>query len=584
MGKETTSKPLSFQAEDIARQESEMQQRTSSVELPPSVPGPAAGATTSKVDLPNAVKAPSSLNMESKPATEASTASLADITTSAEPVDVPPADSPHLSCFTWPFWLQLLRFVGPGFMVAMAYIDPGNLAADINQGVAAGYTLAWVTLWCSIMGFVIQMLAAKLGVATGRHLAQHCRTQYPPFPRITLWAATELGIIAVDMIEVIGGATALGTLSGGAIPLWAGVFITAACGFMILWLERWGMRLLEAVLITVIALMGGTFGYMFFSSGVNYGQVALGLVVPKLNSGTIPYAVGAVGAIIMPHNLYLHSDLVLERPHALRGNSVREAMRFVRIEAAVALTLALIINIFIISVFGRAFGPGVAVSTAMADAGCTHVGLGNAGVCLGVVFGTHMQYIWGAGLLAAAFASTVTSTYAGQIVLTGMMGIKASKWWRTALMRLVTLGPTLSVAVLLKSESALNTLTEWLNIIQSLVLPFVVVPLLVFTSSTKIMGPHANRPWSIGALSLILTFLVAMNGYLAVTFALGKLPDVAWARALFGIGCVLYFAFGFYLLIGPIRVNKWVVNGAKKASEKAKPVINRAVDMMEVHV
>ena len=214
-------------------------------------------------------------------------------------LNAPPAVSPHLPITSWSFWKQLLRFMGPGFMVAMAYIDPGNLAADINQGVVAGYNLAWVTLWCSVMGYVIQVLSAKLGVVTTRHLAQHCRAEYPAFPRILLWAIAELGIIAVDMIEVIGGATALRTLSNGSIPLWAGVLVTASCGFIILWLERWGMRWLEAVLITMIGMMAGAFGFMFFSSGVDYGQVALGLVIPRLNSETIPYAVGAVGAIIM---------------------------------------------------------------------------------------------------------------------------------------------------------------------------------------------------------------------------------------------------------------------------------------------
>ena len=523
-----------------------------------------------------------------------------------------PATSEHLPCLSLPFWLQLLRFLGPGFMVAMAYIDPGNLAADINQGVAGGYQLAWVTLWCSIMGFIIQILSAKLGVSTGRHLAQHCRHQYPPFPRIVLWAITELGIIAVDMIEVVGGATALRTLSNGAIPLWAGVLITATVGFGILWLERWGMRLLQFALLSGIAVMGGVFAFMFFSSGVNYGQVALGLLIPRLSSGTIPYAVGAVGAIIMPHNLYLHSDLVLARPQSLKGNSVREAMRYVRLEAGIALSMALAINIFIISVFGSAFGPDASVVVVdSSGATCNNidgsggVGLGNAGACLGARFGAYMNYVWGAGLLAAALASTVTSTYAGQVVLTGMMGINVSAWWRTVAVRVATLGPTLSVAIFFRSETALTALTEWLNIIQSLVLPFVVVPLLIFTSSTKIMGPHANRPWSVASISLILAFLIGMNGYLAVSFALDKLPAVAWARALFGIGCVLYCSFGLYLLLGPKRVDKWVAEGWGRAKAKVVTmnskqcgicvccrgpgsgagggVMSRAVDMMEVH-
>ena len=277
---------------------------------------------------------------------------------------------------------------------------------------------------------------------------------------------------------------------------------------------------------------------------------------------------------------------MLERPNtnALRGKSVKEAMRYVRLEAFIALSLALIINIFIIAVFGKSFGPDAEVS--FEDGTCSAVGLGDAGSCLGSVYGAYMQYIWGAGLLAAALASTVTSTYAGQVVITGMMNVKVATWYRTAAVRLVTLGPTLSIAFLVKSDSSLNALTEWLNIIQSLVLPFVVAPLLIFTSSTKIMGPHANRPWAIVALSLVLSFLVSMNGYLAVTFALGKLPPGAWSQVLFfGVGCVAYVAFGVYLLLGPRRVDRWAVNGAKRATAKVRQtVMNRAVGMMDVHV
>jgi len=150
---------------------------------------------------------------------------------------------------------QLLLFIGPGFLVATGYIDPGNLAADINQGVQAGYSLTWITMWCTAMGFVIQIVAAKLGVVTGRHLAQHGRTEYPIFARIALWAVSELGIIAVDMIEVMGGAVALEGLRSGKIPLWAGVLITGAGGFAVLLLERWGMRLLEAVLSKLLVLI-----------------------------------------------------------------------------------------------------------------------------------------------------------------------------------------------------------------------------------------------------------------------------------------------------------------------------------------
>jgi natural resistance-associated macrophage protein len=252
-------------------------------------------------------------------------------------------------------------------------------------------------------------------------------------------------------------------------------------------------------------------------------------------------------------------------------------MRYVRIESGFALLIALGINILVISVMAAAFFGELAEDS---------VGLGNAGALLAEQYGAAMRYIWGVGLLAAALASTVTSTYSGQVVMTGFLRVRVSVFWRITLVRLSTLGPTLLVAVLLgSSDASFSSLTEWLNIVQSLVLPFVIIPLLAFTSSAAVMGPHANRPWAVGALSLVVAFLIGMNAYLAVSFGLEQVPVVAWARALFGLACALYCAFLLYLLAGPARVGRWA-SAAKasvlkaRASMPAMPV-GRAVDMMD---
>lgn len=322
--------------------------------------------------------------------------------------------------------------------------------------------------------------------------------------------------------------------------------------------------------------MAGTFGYMFFSTGVDYGAVAKGLVVPHLDSNTIQVAVGAVGAIIMPHNIFLHSALVLTHPDALTATGPTEALRYVRIESGVALLLACIINVFIIAVSAHSFStpqPSQAFDP-------SQIGLGNAGDAFAALYGNAILYIWGVGLLAAAFASTVTSTYAGQVVTSGFLRLKLSTWWRTAAVRLFTLGPTLSVALLVRSEGQLTVLTEILNVIQSIVLPLVVIPLLTFTSSKKIMGVYANRPWSVVALVLVLLFLTGMNGYLAVSFAINVIPATAWARVLFGFGCALYVCFMLYLLAAPHRVHRFV----KAAVARARPALDRVVDVMDVHI
>lgn len=233
------------ESKPVPKQDAEPQQ---------AVPELAAASSCAALNVASMTPAPSSASLSSKNLLPANAVrSNEEAVAEAPSEETPPCPTQsgppvHLSCTTAAFWKQLLRFVGPGFLISMAYIDPGNLSADINQGVVGGYTLSWVTLWSTFMGYLIQMLSAKLGMVTGKDLAQLCRTHLPVFPRLALWATTELGIVATDMIEVIGGAVALRTLSSGAVPLWAGVLITAAGGFAVLALERWGMRVLEAVL------------------------------------------------------------------------------------------------------------------------------------------------------------------------------------------------------------------------------------------------------------------------------------------------------------------------------------------------
>ena len=489
--------------------------------------------------------------------------------------------SQQLSCYSSAFWFKVLRFIGPGFLISMAYIDPGNLSADVNQGVSAGYTLSWVTFWALVMAFVVQMLAAKLGLVADKHMSQLCRAEYPAFPRYVLWIAAELGVIASDMIEVVGGAVALNTISSGAIPLWGGVLITAAGAFVVLALERYGMRLLEAILMVLIATMSVTFGYMFFSTGVDYAATLKGIAVPQLNSNTITLAVGAIGAVLMPHNMFLQSALVKTRADETVAAFPLDTLRYVRIESGLATFLSFIINLFIIAVSANAFFGSSSSSSGFDPAS---IGLGNVGQAFGALYGKHIMYIWGVGLLAAAFASTVTSTYAGQVVTTGFLNIDLNVWWRTIAVRLITLGPTMAIAALLRSESDMTGLTEVLNTVQSLVLPLVFVALVTLTSSKKVMGVYANRLWSVVALWVMLAFLLGMNGYLAISFGLTVIPSVAWARALFGLVCAAYGVFVIYLFAGPRRVHRVLTAGAKKAAASATPAMRRAVDVMEVHI
>lgn len=196
---------------------------------------------------------------------------------------------------------------------AVAYMDPGNLASDINQGAMVGYSIIWVTIWSTVLGYFMQMVAARLGVVTGNDLAHHVRQEYAHPRRALLWILVEIAIITTDMLEVIGGASAFSTLSNGKIPMWAGVVLTGACAFLCLGLESIGMRYLEILLMVLISIMSGTFFYMFGTTNVDYLATLKGMVIPLVKDGTIQYIVGAIGAVIMPHNLFLHSSLMITR-------------------------------------------------------------------------------------------------------------------------------------------------------------------------------------------------------------------------------------------------------------------------------
>jgi natural resistance-associated macrophage protein len=345
----------------------------------------------------------------------------------------------------------------PGFLMCIAYIDPGNLEADLQTGALTGYSLLWVLLWSTWAGYLLQSLAARMGVATGRHLAQHCRAHYPTPVRITLWLMAELAIIGSDVQEVVGTALALALLSGGRLPLWAGVAAAAAAAYCMLLLERMGARWLEGAFQALIAVMAAAMGALFFMADVPFGRVAegepgarcaaesncarsrplrlsahapaparpapprsrAGLLFPRISGAALPTAAGLLGAILMPHNLFLHSALVAARPVSAAGGAPRsvaakrDSVRYYNLESALALGVTLAINTAVISVFARGFYGR--------DAGQS-VGLENAGQYLGRRFGRHFAVIWAVGLLAAGQSSATTGTYAGQFVMGGARG------------------------------------------------------------------------------------------------------------------------------------------------------------------
>ncbi|KAG2491205.1 hypothetical protein HYH03_010415 [Edaphochlamys debaryana] len=453
---------------------------------------------------------------------------------------------------------RLLAFMGPGILMSIAYVDPGNLESDLQVGAQAGYVLLWLLLLSTIMGLVVQMQAAKLGVATGKHLAQHCREQYPRTPRLFLWVMAELAIIGSDIQEVIGSSIALALLSGGRLPLWAGVLLTAVGSFSLLFIERLGIRVLEGFFGGMVGLMVVTFGVMYARAGVPTGEVIRGFTIPQLPRRDLPVAVALMGSLIMPHNIFLHSALVQTRQLGSdRPAAKREALLYFGIESALSLVVAVIINLFITAVFAAGFY----------GAELPDIGLQNAGRYLGETYGTPVVYIWALGLLAAGQSSTMTGTYTGQFVMTGFLDLKVTPWARVAITRAVAIVPTLAVALLCAPvpggegvSNQLDQLNQALNLLQSIQLPFALVPVLTFTSSPTIMGPLANN-WATAAVCWAISGLVvAINGLAVYEVAYEYVIADPWVSGavLFAL-VVLYLTLIGYMVVGPqSQLAEWI--------------------------
>ncbi|KAG6514854.1 hypothetical protein ZIOFF_025229 [Zingiber officinale] len=387
-------------------------------------------------------------------------------------------------------WRKLWLFTGPGFLMSIAFLDPGNLEGDLQAGAVAGFSLLWLLLSATAMGLMIQMLSARLGVATGRHLAELCREEYPKWAMLALWLMAEVALIGADIQEVIGSAIAIKILSGGVFPLWTGVIVTAFDCFIFLFLENYGVRKLEAFFAFLIATMAISFTWMFAEAKPSGKELLIGLLVPKLSSKTINQAVGIVGCVIMPHNVFLHSALVQSRAiDPNKKSHVQEALRYYTIESTAALIISFLINLFVTTVFAKGF-----YGTEEADL----IGLENAGNYLQVKYGGGLfpiLYIWGIGLLAAGQSSTITGTYAGQFIMGGFLNLRLKKWIRSIITRSFAIIPTIFVALFFDtSDSALDILNQWLNVLQSVQIPFALIPLLTMVSKEHIMGAFKIGP------------------------------------------------------------------------------------------
>jgi manganese transport protein len=405
----------------------------------------------------------------------------------AEEVSLPEVHRSIVVPSNAPFWRKLLAFAGPGFMVAVGYMDPGNWATDLAGGAQFGYTLLSVILISNLMAILLQHLCVKLGVATGRDLAQACRDHYSPATVWFLWILCEIQIAACDLAEVIGSAIALQLLFG--IPLVWGCVITAADVMVVLFLQSKGFRYIEALVITLIAIIGGCFLAEIIWSQPSIGGI-LGGFVPRAeiltNQGMLYVAIGIIGATVMPHNLYLHSSIVQTRKYEQTPGGRREAIKFATIDSSVALMFALFINAAILIVSAAVFHwSGKQDVAAIQDAYTL------LSPMLGVGLASTVFVI---ALLASGQNSTLTGTLAGQIIMEGFVRIRLRPWVRRVITRALAIVPAV-IVIGAFGESRTTDLLIASQVVLSMQLGFAVWPLMRFTSEKAKMGEFVNPPW-----------------------------------------------------------------------------------------
>lgn len=407
-------------------------------------------------------------------------------------------------------WKKLGAFAGPGYIVAVGYMDPGNWATDLAGGSAFGYTLLSVILLSSIMAMVLQSLAAKLGIVTGMDLAQACRAQYSPPVRMMLWMMCELAIIACDLAEVVGTAIALQLLFD--IPLVMGVCLTAADVMLILFLQQRGFRQLEAFIVALLIVIAGCFAVELCLSQPDIAAIGAGLV-PRTDIVTDPamlyIAIGIIGATVMPHNLYLHSAIVQTRNFDRSEQGKREAVLFATVDSSVALMLAMFVNGAILILAASSFH--VAGMTGVAE-------IQDAHRLLAPILGAGIaSTLFAVALLASGQNSTITATLAGQIVMEGFVNLRAPAWLRRIITRMLAIVPAVLVAALYGSEGSTRLLVLS-QVVLSLQLPFAVVPLVRFTSDRGLMGTFVNPRWLKFGAWVISAVIIGLNLKLLLDF------------------------------------------------------------------
>ncbi|OWV94900.1 divalent metal cation transporter [Rhizobium sp. R72] len=410
-------------------------------------------------------------------------------------------------------WRRIAAFLGPGYMVAVGYMDPGNWATSLAGGSKFGYALLTVALLSNLMAIVLQSLCARLAIASGRDLAQACRDAYPKYVSVPLWAFAEIAIIATDIAEVIGTAIGLNLLFG--IPLELGVLITSLDVFLILYLQKIGFRWVEAFVIALLGIIAVCFGVQIFLADPEWGAVIRGFFPTTeivSNPEMLYLALGILGATVMPHNLYLHSGIVQTRAYGHSVPEKREALTYATIDSTIALCFALLINASILILAAAAFH---------ANGKTDVVELGEASSLLSPLLGLAIApTLFGIALLCCGLNSTVTATLAGQIVMEGFLKIRLQPWVRRLITRAIAIIPAAFVTIWYGDQGTAELLILT-QVVLSLQLSFAVFPLVMFTASKAKMGALVAPRW-LSAIAYVIAVLIAgLNVKLLFDFVTG---------------------------------------------------------------
>ena len=413
-------------------------------------------------------------------------------------------------------WRRMFAFAGPAYLVSVGYMDPGNWATDLEGGARFGYQLLWILVMSNAMAILLQTLSARLGIVTGRDLAQACADTYPQFVNYPLWFLCEIAIAACDMAELLGAAIALNLLFG--IPLLWGVFITAADTLLLLALSNFGIRLIEGIVLSMVTVIAGCMFVEIWLAKPAAGEVLAGLK-PHLTPESLYVAIAMLGATVMPHNLYLHSALVQTRRIGRTTEDKRRACRYNLLDSTIALNGALLVNAAILILAATVFYKNGVVVTEIQQ----------AHQLLAPLLGTTLASIaFGVALLLSGQSSTMTGTMAGQIVMEGFLHIRMRPWLRRLITRLVAITPA-AIAISASGDEAVLPLLILSQVVLSMQLPFAVIPLLHFTSDRQRMGTFANPRWVRALGWVAAAIIVTLNLRLAVQTVAGWLAAAgAW--------------------------------------------------------